>query len=165
MSLKKQWLINIVMILIAWSTIPFLGIRNVKRFLPASILIVILEGINVQFGKKRDWWFFYNKPKSYISGEFPFNIGPHLVGSMWILKLTYGNFKRFILLNAAIDFIFAFPNVSLMKKLKVATLDRLNSWQFFLYIFYKAPILYWLQYLFEKRRNNPSLISKKFSLE
>jgi hypothetical protein len=151
MSLKKQWLINIVMILLAWSTIPFLGIKNVKRFLPASILIVIVEGINVQIGKKRKWWFFYNNPKSYISGEFPFNIGPHLVGSMWILKLTYGNFKRFILLNAVIDFIFAFPNLSLMKKLKVAALDRLNNWQFFLYIFYKAPVLYVFQYLFEKK--------------
>jgi hypothetical protein len=152
MSLKKQWFINIVMILLAWSTIPFLGVRNVKRFLPASILIVILEGINVQFGKKYKWWLFYNNPKSYISGELPFNIGPHLVGSMWILKLTFGNFKRFILLNAVIDFIFAFPNVSLIKKLKVASLDRMNNWQFFIYILYKAPILYWLQYLFEKRK-------------
>ncbi len=151
MSLKKQWLINIVMILFAWSTIPFLGIKNVKRFLPASVLIVILEGINVQIGKNRKWWFFYNNPKSYISGEFAFNIGPHLVGSMWILKLTYGNFKRFILLNAVIDFIFAFPNLSLMRKLKVAALDRLNNWQFFLYIFYKAPVLYGFQNLFEKK--------------
>jgi hypothetical protein len=59
MSLKKQWLINVVMILLAWSTIPFLGVSNIKRYLPASILIVILEGLNVQIGKKRKWWVFY----------------------------------------------------------------------------------------------------------
>ncbi|MFE4525612.1 hypothetical protein ACFRCQ_26485 [Cytobacillus firmus] len=154
MSLKKQWTINIIMILLAWSTIPFLGIRNVKRFLPASILIVILEGINVQFGKKYKWWFFYNNPKLYVSGELPFNIGPHLVGSMWILKLTFGNFKSFILLNAVIDFFFAFPILILMKKLKVAALDKLNNWQFFLYIFYKAPLLYGFQYLLEKEEKS-----------
>lgn len=163
MSLKKQWFINILMILLSWSTIPFLGIRNVKRLLPATILIVILEGINVQFSKKYKWWFFYNNPKSYVSGEFPFNIGPHLVGSMWILKYTFGKFKYFILLNAVIDFIFAFPIISLMEKLKIVTLNRINKWEFFLYIFYKAPILYWFQFLFEKRRINPSLISKKYS--
>jgi hypothetical protein len=152
MSLKNQCLINAAMVLLTWLTLPFLGIGNIKRFLPASVLIVIIEGLNVQIGKKRKWWFFYNKPKSYFTGEFPFNIGPFLVGSMWILKLTFGNFKRFILLNAVIDFIFAFPNVSLIKKLKVASLDRMNNWQFFIYILYKAPILYWLQYLFEKRK-------------
>ncbi len=49
MPLKKQWLINIAMIFLTWSSLPFLGKRNIKRFLSASILIVLIEGINVQF--------------------------------------------------------------------------------------------------------------------
>jgi len=151
MSLKKQCLINIAMILLTWLSLPFLGKRSIKRFLPASILIVLIEGINAQFGKKRKWWFFYNKPKSYLSGEFPFNIGPHLVGSMWILKWTYGNFKTFILLNAIVDAIFTFPLVNFLKKLKVVRLVRLSNSKFFFYIFYKAFLLYGFQYLFEKK--------------
>ncbi|MFE7083502.1 hypothetical protein [Priestia megaterium] len=118
MSLKKQWLLNILMIILAWSSLPFLGKHNIKRFLPASILIVLIEGINVQYGKKRKWWVFYNKPKSYLSGEFPFNIGPHFIGTMWILKWTYGNFKAFILLNIIMDAIYAFPFVDFLKKNK-----------------------------------------------
>jgi hypothetical protein len=93
MSLKYQWLINIAMVLLSWLSLSFFGRRNIKRFLPASILVVFLEALNVQVGKRQKWWVFYNKPKSYISGELPFNIGPFLVGSMWILKWTYGNFK------------------------------------------------------------------------
>jgi hypothetical protein len=151
MSLKNQWLINIAMIILPWLTLPFLGVRNIKKFLPASILIVVLEAINVQLGKKKKWWVFYNKPKSYIANEFPFNIGPFFVGSMWILKWTYGNFKQFIMLNATVDAFFAFIIVRLTEKLKVAKLVRLNNFQFFLYFFYKAFFLYGFQYIFDNK--------------
>jgi hypothetical protein len=70
MSLKNQWLINIAMILLSWLSLSFLGRRNIKRFLPASILVVFLEALNVQVGKRQKWWTFYNKPKSYISGNY-----------------------------------------------------------------------------------------------
>ncbi|WP_240689411.1 hypothetical protein [Ammoniphilus sp. YIM 78166] len=105
----------------------------------------------MQMGKKRKWWFFYNKPHSYLSGEFPFNIGPHLVGSLWILKWTYGNFKRFIMLNAVIDAVFAFPVLRLLRKMRVATLVKFNEFQFFIYIFSKAFLLYGFQYFVEKK--------------
>jgi hypothetical protein len=153
MSMKNQWLLNIVMVLFAWLTLPFFGARNIKRFLPASMLIALMEGINVQVGKKRKWWVFYNKPNSYFSGEFPFNIGPFFVGSMWILKWTYGNFKRFIFLNAIVDGAFAFALDTIGKRIKIFTLVRINKFQFFLYFFYKAFLLYGFQYLFESKKN------------
>ena len=153
MSLKKQWLLNVAMVASAWLSLPFLGMRNIKRFLLSSILIVIMEGLTVQIGKKRKWWVFYNKPHSYLSGEFPFNIGPHLVGSMWILKWTYGNFKKFLFLNAIIDAFFTFPVINFMKKIKITRLKKLSNGGFFLYIFSKAFFLYGFQYLLEKKKS------------
>ena len=89
------------MVLLSWLSLCFFGQkRHIKRFLPASVLIFFVEALNVQFAKKRKWWVFYNKPKSYVSGELPFNIGPFSALSMWVLKGSYGNFKRFLLLNA-----------------------------------------------------------------
>ncbi|WP_404330346.1 hypothetical protein [Mesobacillus maritimus] len=152
MSLKNQWLINIAIVLLSWLSLSFFGKRNIKRFLPASVLIVLLEAFTVQVGKKRKWWTFFNKPSSYITGELPFNIGPFLVGSMWILKWTYGNFKQFILLNATVNAFFAFILIKLMEKLKVAKLVRFNNFNFFLYFFYKAPLLYALQYTIESKK-------------
>ncbi|MCP3740331.1 hypothetical protein [Rossellomorea sp. BNER] len=149
MPIKNQWLLSVAMVLLAWLTLPFLGLRNIKRFLPASIMIILIESLNVQIGKKRKWWVFYNKPNSFLSGEFPFNIGPFLIGSMWILKLTYGNFIRYLLLNAFVDATFTFPIIWILKKVKIVTLVRINEIQFFIYIFYKAFLLYGFQYLFE----------------
>jgi len=160
MSIKNQWLLNILMVAITWLSLPFLGTRSIKRFLPASIFIVILEALHVQVGKRRKWWVFYNKPDSYLFNEFPFNLGPFLIIALWILKLTYGNFKRFLLLNAATNAFFASPVVFFAKKARYFTLVRLNNLQFFLYFFFKAPLLYGFQYLFEKGNRIPHDIVK-----
>jgi len=150
MSNKNQWLLNVPMVLLVWLTLPFLGVRNIKKFLPSSIFIVIVEILLAQIGKERKWWVFYKK-NSFISVALPFYIGPFLIGSMWILKWTYGNFKRFLSLNAIVDGMFTILMMSLLKKLKLVTLVRFNKIQFFLYLFLKSFLLYGFQYLIEKR--------------
>lgn len=152
MPIKIQRLVNVTMVLLAWLTLPYLGLRNVKKFLPATLLIALIEGINVQIGKRRKWWVFYNKPNSYLFNEFPYNIGPFLVGSMWILKWTYGNFKKFIFLNAIVDGAFTFILAIVLKKLKIFTLVRINKFQLFVYFFYKAFLLYGFQKIIESKR-------------
>ncbi|MFP5110732.1 hypothetical protein ACSU6B_29180 [Neobacillus sp. C211] len=73
MSNKNQWLLNALMVILIWLTLPFLGGRNIKKFLPASIFIVIIENLFAQIGKKRKWWVFYKK-NPYISVALPFYI-------------------------------------------------------------------------------------------
>lgn len=151
MSLRNQTIYNIVMVLLSWLTIPLFKYRGIKRYLPASLLIVLFEAINVQVGKKRKWWIFYKKPNSYLFGEFPFNIGPFVVSSLWSLKLTYGDLRKFLLLNAAINAFFAFIYIKILKKLKIARLVKINQFQFFLYFYYKAFFLYGFQYVIENK--------------
>lgn len=151
MTIKIQRLFNVAMVLLSWLTLPLLGSRNIKRFLPASILILLIEMLHAGYGKKQRFWVFYNKPKSNLFGELPFQIGPFLVISMWLLKWAYGNFKRFILLNAITHAIFAYPYSNFAKKIRYYKLVRLNNFQFFLYFFFKAFLLYGFQYLFEPK--------------
>ena len=108
----------------SWLSLFFIGKRNIKRFLPATVLVVILEALNVQLGKKQKWWVFFNKPKSYVSGELPFNIGPFFVFSMWLLKSCYGNFKCFLYLMDYPYFFFYFNED--LKKIKVVKLVRIK---------------------------------------
>ena len=154
MSLKIQRILNVAMVLLTWSTLPLLGLKNIKRFFLASLLIGIIEVINAIVGKKRKWWVFYNKPNSYLFGEFPFNLGPFFIGSMWILKWTYGNFKRFAVLNAIVNGFFAFPFSSFSRKIRYYTLVRFNHTQFFLYFFLKSLLFYWLQFLVENNKSS-----------
>lgn len=143
-------LLNISMIIVSWLIYPLLGRRTLKRFLPASILSILLTSLDLQIGKRRKWWIFYNNPRSSIRNEIPFLIGPMQLMALCTLKWSYGNFKKFLLLNAIVGITFTFPLTWLFTKLKLYKLEKINNLQFFLYFYYKAFFLYGFQYLIEK---------------
>ncbi|MCU9611995.1 hypothetical protein OEV98_00295 [Caldibacillus lycopersici] len=148
---KKHLMFNIGLVLMPWLTLLFFGKQNMKRYSISGIFIVIFEIINHLYGNKRKWWKFYDKRNWFIKDELPFSIGPYMPLSMWILKFSYGNFKKFVLLNAIADSLFAFIFMEFLKKIKIVRLNRLNNFQFFLYLHYKAYLLYGVQYLAENK--------------
>ena len=149
-SKKRHSIFNILIILVPWLSLLFIGKRSLKRFSFAGIFIVIFEIINHLYGHKKKWWKFYDKRKSFIRDELPFSVGPYMPFSMWLLKISFGNFKKFVFLNLISDGLFAFVFMDVLKKCKIIRLNRLSRFQFFIYIHYKAYILYGVQYLFEK---------------
>nr|WP_243449955.1 hypothetical protein [Neobacillus terrae] len=130
----------------------FLGKRNMKRFSLSGVFIVIFEIINHLYGHRRNWWKFYDKRKSFIKDELPFSVGSYMPISLWILKISYGNFKKFVILNVISDGLFAFLFIDVLKRFKIISLKRINHIQFFIYLHYKAYLLYGVQYLIEKTR-------------
>ncbi|MBS8266538.1 hypothetical protein DYI25_19125 [Mesobacillus boroniphilus] len=149
---KRHFLFNLILVFVPWLTILFIGKRSFRRYSFAGVFIIVFEIINHMYGHKRNWWKFYNKRKSFLRDEIPFSIGPYMPLSMWLLKISYGNFKKFITLNAIADGIFAFFIINVLKKVKIVRLNKLNNFQFFLYLHYKAYLLYGFQYLMEKTR-------------
>ncbi|WP_342774209.1 hypothetical protein [Aquibacillus sediminis] len=149
---KRHLLFNISMILFPWLSTIFLGKRNIKRFLPAALVIGIWEIINHKYGQKRNWWIFYNKRRSFLTDELPFTLGPYMPLSMWMLKFSFGNFRKFLVINAIADGIFAFIVINILKKIKIIGLYRLNNIQFFVYLYYKVFLLYGVHYAIEKMR-------------
>jgi phosphatidylglycerophosphatase A len=150
MATRRHKVFNLSMILIPWLSLLFIGKRSLRRYSFAGVFIVIFEIINHLYGHKRHWWKFYDKRKSFIRDELPFSVGPYMPLSMWILKYSYGNFKKYVLLNVISDGLFAFLFIDILKKFKIARLNRLTHLQFFVYLHYKAYILYGIQYLYEK---------------
>ena len=149
MVTRRHTLFNLAIILIPWLSLVFLGKNNFKRFSMSGIFIVIFEIINHMYGHKRKWWRFYEKKQSFLRDELPFSIGPYMPLSMWLLKISYGNFKKFVMLNVIVDGLFAFLVMDILKKINIIRLNRLNHVQFFVYIHYKAYLLYGVEYLVE----------------
>ena len=152
MATKRHKVFNLLVILLPWLSLLFIGKRNVKRYFLSSTIITVYEILNHLFAHKRKWWAFYEKKKSFLRDELPFDIGPYLPMSLWILKYSYGNFKKYIFMNAVANGIFAFIGMPILKRWKIIRLERINYLQFFLYIHHKAYIMYGIQYLFEKRK-------------
>lgn len=136
--------------MIPWLSLLFIDKRSIKRYSLASVIIGIFELINHIYGHQQKWWKFYDKPKSFMRDELPFDVGPYMPISMWILKFSYGNIKKYLLLNTIVHLLFSFIFMPFLKKIKIIRLNRLNYFQFFIYIHYKAYLLYGVQYLIEK---------------
>ncbi|UOE95984.1 hypothetical protein [Alkalihalobacillus sp. LMS39] len=152
MLARRHTIFNIVMILIPWLSLCFVDKTKVRRYALSSVIIGMFEIINHIYGHQRNWWKFYDKPKSFLKDELPFDLGPYMPLSIWMLSLSYGNFKKFVLLNALTNAFFTFVFMPFLKTIKILQLDRLNYVQFFIYIHYKAYLLYALQYGLEKAR-------------
>jgi hypothetical protein len=150
MTSKRHKVFNLFLILIPWLSLLFIGKRSIKRYSVAGVFIAMFEMINHLYARNRKWWEFYDKPKSFIRDELPFDMGPYFPMSLWFLKFSYGNFKKYVLINVIANGIFAFLFLPFLKKIKIVRLNRLNYFQFFIYIHYKAYILYAVQYFYEK---------------
>ncbi|TKC18969.1 hypothetical protein [Robertmurraya kyonggiensis] len=157
MASKRHIIFNLMILTIPWLSLLFMKKKNLKRYLLSSVLIGIFEIINHMYGRKRKWWKFYDKRKFFVRDELPFDIGLFIPFSIWMLNLSFGNFKKYLLFNAISNGIFAFFFIDVLKKFKIVGLNRLSHFQFFLYYHYKTYILYALQYLFGKMNKKKEL--------
>jgi len=152
MITKRHIVFNLAVIIIPWMSLLFIGKRSIKRYSLAGVFIIIFEIVNHLYGNKRKRWKFYDKRQSFMRDELPFSVGPYMPLSMWLLKFSFGNFKKFVFLNTIVDGFFAFFIIEVLKNLKIIRLNRINNFQFFMYLHYKVYLLYGVQYLVEKKR-------------
>lgn len=149
-NLKMAKALLPAMMVLSWLTIPLLGKKSIKRFLPTSMLMAIIVWLEGRLAKKRKWWWYYVKIHPKLPGGFPLTWGPFLIGSMWILRLTYGKFKWYLLLNLAVDTVFTYKFVDMLKDLGIASLVRLKKYQLSILFFLKSLLLYGFQVIREK---------------
>ncbi len=140
----------LLMFVLSWLSFPLIGKESIKRFLPAGLFISLIVTIEDVIARKRKWWWWYEKIIPNLSGIVPFLWGPFLIGSMWILKLTYGRFTLYTIINFFVDSIFTFFMVDWLKKLGIASLIRLPKYQLSMLFFVKSLLLYSFQYIKEK---------------
>jgi cellulose synthase/poly-beta-1,6-N-acetylglucosamine synthase-like glycosyltransferase len=133
-----------------WLSILIIGKKTLRRFLPGSIfmsLYLIAEG---RFAEKKKWWWFPYSVKPNVLAEFPLIFGPFIVGSLWILKYTYGKFNLYLLVNILIDSFFTYFGLKWFKKIGYVSLIRLSKIQLSIVFLIKTIVLYGFQIVYEK---------------
>lgn len=149
---RYEKFVFIIMIVVPWLSAPFLGKKTFKRFTPGAVFICIFVLIESLVAHKRLWWLFHKRLVPKVIGELPLILGPFFIGTLWIMKFTFGNFKRYFLTNFFIDAFFVYINVPILKKLGYASLIRLSKYNFLLIFLFKAVLLYLFQNIFEKKK-------------
>ncbi len=158
--LKYSKALLLLMMILPWFTVLMLGKSSFKRYLPASLFIVFVVRIVNFIAKKRKWWWWYETLHPKVSGVIPFMWGPFLIGSMWILKFTYGKFVRYMLLNLVVDGAFTYGLVYYLQKFGIASLVRLKKINLLLIFFVESLLLYGFQYFKEMTKKKGDCSSK-----
>lgn len=136
-----------IMMILPWFSVPLMGKRAFTRYFPVGMFMALLVRITNLIAKKRRWWWWYETLHPKLSGSTPFIFGPFFIGSLWILKWTYGKLFPFIILNLIVDGMFTYIVVPYLTKFGIASLVRMSKIQLMYVFSVLASILYIFQYI------------------
>lgn len=147
---KKSKILSACTLVLPWLTAPFLGKQAFKRFTSVAIFTNILWSLLSVIANKMQWWKANLIFLKNVLVDIPFVIGMYFVTTIWVFKLTYGNFKKYLALNALLDFLLAFPIVKFYDKMGAFRLRKMRPTFFYLILLSLAVIIYAYQSVMEK---------------
>lgn len=152
----------LAMILIPWLTVPFMGRRSFFRFLPvASFINLFISVFSVKANMKK-WWINKNPLfPGYV--DFSYILGPYYVATLWIFKLTYGNFQKYLIINVLLNVINAFPFISVAERVGIFKFKKMKHVTWYFICIALSIFIYGYQYLVEKSIRQPNSSSSKLS--
>ncbi|WP_211170984.1 hypothetical protein [Bacillus sp. DNRA2] len=159
--MKYSRTLLLIMMILPWFSIPLMGKRAFNQYLSTGLLMAILVRITNAIAKKRKWWWWYETIFPKLSGSIPFILGPFLVGSLWILKWSYGRLFKFVIVNLIYDGLFTYVVVPLLTKFGIASLVRMKKLQLMYVFAVLASILYIFQLIKELIQHNHNDCSKE----
>lgn len=133
-------------LIVPWFSLFFMKKQDVKRFMPATLLAMLILALISEAAYTLNWWVIqeYIFPWGYITLT-SLLFGPFLVGSLWIFRLSYHKWWLFFLTNLIIDSIFAFVLSPWFLDGWLYTLRRMNNVGAFLLMFGTAIVIYLYQ--------------------
>ena len=147
MKIKSSKSFLLAILILPWLTIPLLGKEAFKKYLPAAIFICTFTKAIDIFGENKKWWQFYKGIPPFNSMNF-FNFGPYFATSLWMLKMTYGNFLLYLIVNFLLHVLFIFlGGIKFVTHYKIFSLVNLTKSQYLGIDFLRALLLYGFQYL------------------
>lgn len=147
--MDKKKVFSLAQLIIPWLTVPFMGKRSFFRFLPAASLVNLCLSATSTIANKKKWW--TNKNPIFPGAvDFTYFLGPYFVGTLWIFKLTYGNFSKYLLTNIVLDWINAFPYFFISQKVGLFKFKKMKAGTWGVMSVVWAILIYGIQYLVEQ---------------
>ncbi len=149
----KGKLVLLAVLLLPWLSIVKGDKFVFKKYLPVLTFSSLVIAFISELSKNFTWWKVRKPLFPKLSSDISFIFGPFFVANFWVFKLTYGNFKKYLLINVLFDYLFdylfAYPLTSLAEKLKVYKMVNMTRFQLFIISIATALINYLYQYFIE----------------
>ncbi|MGM7723667.1 hypothetical protein [Metabacillus sp. Hm71] len=140
---------SLATLILPWLTVPFMGKRNFFRFLPVASFINLFLSVFSLICTKKKWWK-TNNPISPGPIDFTYILGPYFVATLWIFRLTYGNFPKYLITNMVLDLINAYPMPYIGHKFGVVKFIKMTHTAWYFINVSLAIIIYGFQYVVEQ---------------
>ncbi|WP_335871997.1 hypothetical protein [Bacillus sp. 2205SS5-2] len=147
MNSKK--LLSLSILLIPWFTVPLIGRKTFTRYLPATTFVNLIISLVSVIAEKKKLWRVKNPIFAYTAVDFSFLLGLYFITTIWVFKLSYGNFKLYLVLNVLLDYILSFPLVRFFTKVGVFEFKKMRPKHFFTFSVFLAILIYWYQNIIE----------------
>ncbi|MFY4777350.1 hypothetical protein [Metabacillus sp. RGM 3146] len=157
--MKNSKLFLLAILILPWLTVPFLGRKALKKYLPAAIFMATFTKAIDLYGEKKKWWRFYKGIGPLNSMNF-FNFGPYIVTSLWVLKFTCGKYPLYLIFNTILHILFTFKGLKYLKRFKIFSLVKLTKIQYLFINFIRGLLLYCFQYINDYCYSKKTLYSK-----
>lgn len=92
---------------LAWASTLFLKKEEMRRYMPAALFCIVALTFILEAGITLQWWVVTETTFPLVNMPI-FIYGSYLIGTIWILKYTYGRFWIFLATNIILDFILIF---------------------------------------------------------
>lgn len=146
---KKKMAFSLTTLIFPWLTVPFMGKRNFIRFLPVASFTNLILSVFSLISYRKKWWI-TNNPLSPGPIDFTYILGPYFVATLWIFKLTFGNFPKYLMTNMLLDLINAFPLPYIGKKFGIVKFLKMKHSTWYFICVSLAVIIYGFQYFVEQ---------------
>ncbi|GIN70266.1 hypothetical protein J14TS2_07410 [Bacillus sp. J14TS2] len=146
---NKKIAFSLATLILPWLTVPFMGKRNILRFLPVASFINLFLSVFSLICNKKKWWK-TNNPISPGPIDFTYILGPYFVATLWIFKLTYGNFRKYLIMNMVLDLVNAYPMPYIGNKFGIVQFKKMTHTGWYIINVSLAVIIYGFQALVEK---------------
>lgn len=147
--MNKKKAFSLCMVTIPWISVLFMDKKSLIRYLPVASFINLFLSVFSVIANKRKWWINKN-PFSPGNVDFSYILGPYFVATLWIFKLTYGNFPKYIITNAIVNIINAFPLASMWENFGIFKFKKVNHISWYVICVFLAIFIYGYQYIVEK---------------
>ncbi|MDR4949799.1 hypothetical protein [Neobacillus cucumis] len=148
--INKRKALSFCTLFIPWLTIPLIGKNTFIRFMPVATFVGYIFGFLSETADNKKWWKVKNGLFPNYRLDVSYLLGLYLITTIWVFKLTFGNFFKYLTLNIIIDAIFSFSIVKFFTKVGVFEFRKMRPKHFYILSVSMAIIIYWYQLIVER---------------
>ncbi|SET98518.1 hypothetical protein SAMN05421676_11333 [Salinibacillus kushneri] len=145
-------IIRLGLLVLSWLSFILYPKKSLQNYFPVSLFTsgLVLLFCSVSF-RYKFWMVSGNIVKRFFN-DLSFVFGPFFAGTLWIFHFTFGNFRRYVVVNSILNIVLSFLLNPLFQRYNLYKFVNFKAVYLFLTYIGYALLLYSYQLLISKQK-------------